>query len=91
MPVSQLKEKILAALEKDERTQEHTFEIIVAGGLVTLRGETTSRQAHQAAVEITRKQADVIQVIDDIHVVRQPDKRLSPIPNPEMIKQQPNQ
>lgn len=91
MAITELKNKILQVLAEDDRTQDYAFEIIDESGLITIKGVVDSRQAKQAALEITKKQKGVIEVVDDIELTAEPDENLSPVPNPEKIKYQVNQ
>ena len=60
--VSDLRQRVEAALEKDERTADYVIEVIDQDGLITLKGKVGSDEHAQAAEEIAKAQEGVIDV-----------------------------
>jgi len=65
---SSLSERVLQALQNDPRTREEIIDVTSEQGLITLTGTVSSQKMRQAADEISRRQAGVITVINDLKV-----------------------
>jgi osmotically-inducible protein OsmY len=64
--ITDLKVRVEAALAKDPRTQNISFEVINENGLITLKGQVEEPALRQAALHIASQQDGVIDVIDEI-------------------------
>lgn len=84
-----LRNRIEAVLVEEPQTRDFTFDILVEGGVVTLKGTVDRHEARQTAEELVRGQSGVVEVINDIEVRGEeegPDD-MRPVP-PEQISGQ---
>lgn len=68
-PITSITERVLAALKDDPRTQDAMVEVAFNQGVVTLAGVVKTAEARDAAEEISRQQAGVVTVINELKVV----------------------
>ena len=66
--INDLIPRIEAALTEDPRTRGTNFEVISQNGLITLKGRVNQPAVRDAALNITRQQEGVIDVIDEIEL-----------------------
>ena len=67
-PITNVTERVLAALNNDPRTQDAMVEVAFNQGVVTLAGLVKNAEARDAAEEISRQQAGVVTVINELKV-----------------------
>lgn len=67
--ITDLIQRIEAALVEDPRTQDISFEVINQNGLITLKGQVEKPAVRDAAISITKQQNGVIDVIDEIELI----------------------
>jgi hypothetical protein len=72
--VSDVRERVEAALEEDERTADYDIEVIDQDGLITLQGEVASAEDKHAAQEIAEAQQGVIDVTNALVVLGDDDR-----------------
>ncbi|HET6387060.1 MAG TPA: BON domain-containing protein [Armatimonadota bacterium] len=61
-------DQILAALEKDDRVNEHLITVTLEGDTVYLTGRQDTVQARDAATEVARSAAGGLTVINDLEI-----------------------
>jgi TATA-binding protein-associated factor Taf7 len=71
--VSDVRKRVEAALEEDERTADYAIEVIDQDGLITLKGRVASAEDKHAAQEIAEAQPGVIDVTNALVVVGEDD------------------
>jgi hypothetical protein len=65
---AQIRERLTARLDGDDRTAEAAIDVICQQGIVTLQGRVKDHAVRQAAEEIAAAQSGVIDVINDLEV-----------------------
>jgi hypothetical protein len=78
MEISDVRKRVEAALEEDERTADYAIEVIDQDGLITLKGEVSSAEDKQAAEEIASAQEGIIGVTNALVVVSESDQIVEP-------------
>ena len=68
---AQIRERLTAQLDDDDRTAEAAIDVICQQGIVTLQGRVKDHEVRQAAEEIAAVQSGVIDVINDLDVTPQ--------------------
>ncbi|MGC9347684.1 MAG: BON domain-containing protein, partial [Anaerolineae bacterium] len=81
--ISDVRKRVEAALEEDERTADYAIEVIDQDGLITLKGEVSSAEDKQAAEDIASAQEGVIAVTNALVVVGEGDELVGTIESGE--------
>ena len=68
-PITSIAERVLAALKVDPRTRDAMVEVAFHQGVITLAGVVKNTEVRDAAEEISRQQAGVVTVINELKVV----------------------
>ncbi|MFP4344190.1 MAG: BON domain-containing protein [Anaerolineales bacterium] len=69
---SDLAERIASALESDARTSDATISVVDDNGFITLTGGVEDLETREAAEEVVRSLAGVVEVVNDIEVEEAP-------------------
>ncbi len=67
-PITNVTERVLAALNNDPRTRDAMVEVAFHQGVITLVGLVKNAEVRDAAEEISRQQAGVVTVINELKV-----------------------
>lgn len=80
---AQIRARVLAGLEEDDRTADAAIEVISQQGVITLKGHVASREVRRAAEEIAAARSGAAVVVNDLAAPAPEEDEESLVDEPE--------